>query len=79
MSTYCDTPCIYNVSTKFIDWIDRPDVSDVCVVGVPHEFNGEAPMSFVVLSQSAVQRIKMDPEASNIKALLIKASPSTSA
>ncbi|KAJ7288509.1 amp dependent CoA ligase [Mycena rebaudengoi] len=42
--------------------LNHPDVSDVCVVGVPNETSGEAPMAFVVLTESAMKRAKVDPE-----------------
>jgi len=41
--------------------LDHPDVSDVCVVGIPDEYNGELPFAFVVLSAEAVGRIKGSP------------------
>lgn len=31
--------------------LDHPLVADVCVVGVPHSFNGEVPFAFVVLTE----------------------------
>ena len=48
--------------------LDHPDVSDVCVVGIPDEYSGELPFAFVVLSAEAVQRAKASPaEAEGIK------------
>ncbi|KAH9834980.1 amp dependent CoA ligase [Rhodofomes roseus] len=53
--------------------LDHPDVSDVCVVGIPDEYNGELPFAFVVLSAEAIQRIKEFPaEAESIRAAVMK-------
>lgn len=53
--------------------LNHPDVADCCVVGIPHEYSGEAPLAFVVLSHVAQARVKANPaEANAIKAALIK-------
>jgi acyl-CoA synthetase (AMP-forming)/AMP-acid ligase II len=33
--------------------LDHPDVSDACVVGIPHEYSGEVPLAFVVISSGS--------------------------
>ncbi|KZT09094.1 amp dependent CoA ligase [Laetiporus sulphureus 93-53] len=51
--------------------LDHPDVSDVCVVGIPDEYSGEVPLAFVVPSSRAVERMEKDQaEIANIKASL---------
>ena len=53
--------------------LDHPDVADACVVGVAHEYRGEAPVAFVVLSTSAQEKLKQNPQcASETKARLMK-------
>jgi acyl-coenzyme A synthetase/AMP-(fatty) acid ligase len=53
--------------------LDHPDCVDVAVVGVPHEYSGEVPLAFVVISADALMRIKRDPgEESRIKQSLKK-------
>ncbi|KAI0943151.1 hypothetical protein AcV7_002378 [Taiwanofungus camphoratus] len=53
--------------------LDHPDVSDVCVVGVPDDYSGELPLAFVVPSLAALERIQKDPaEADKIRAALAK-------
>ncbi|CCM00619.1 uncharacterized protein FIBRA_02655 [Fibroporia radiculosa] len=53
--------------------LDHPDVSDVCVVGIPDEYSGEAPLAFVVPTASAIERMKSEPsEGGRIKAALMK-------
>jgi len=42
--------------------LDHQYVADVCVVGVPDEFNGEVPMAFVVQSSKAKQLTKTGPQ-----------------
>jgi len=46
-------------------------VSDVCVVGVPDEYNGEVPLAFVVPSAGAIGRIKRG-EGELVKAHIAK-------
>ncbi|KAJ7175464.1 phenylacetyl-CoA ligase [Mycena filopes] len=41
--------------------LDHPDISDVCVVGVPDEYSGEVPLAFVVLTVDAANRVKRNP------------------
>ncbi|KAJ6624199.1 phenylacetyl-CoA ligase [Mycena sp. CBHHK59/15] len=53
--------------------VANPDVVDCCVVPVPHEFSGEIPKAYVVLSKEALERIHQNPEESeNIKTALIE-------
>ncbi|KAF8128314.1 phenylacetyl-CoA ligase [Mycena galopus ATCC 62051] len=42
--------------------LNHPDVSDVCVMGVPDDFSGEVPRAFVVLTEVAASKAKTDPE-----------------
>ena len=42
--------------------LNNPFVSDVCVVGVPDEYNGEVPLAFVVPSAEANALIKRGEE-----------------
>ncbi|KAH9829669.1 amp dependent CoA ligase [Rhodofomes roseus] len=42
--------------------LDHPDVTDVCVVGLPDEYSGEVPLAFIVPTPAAVERIKKDPQ-----------------
>ena len=46
-------------------------VSDVCVVGVPDEYNGEVPFAFVAPSAEASERIKRG-EGEFVKARIAK-------
>jgi 4-coumarate--CoA ligase len=41
--------------------LDHPDVSDVCVVGIPDEFSGELPLAFIVPTVSAEKAIAANP------------------
>ncbi|KAF7365573.1 hypothetical protein MVEN_00430700 [Mycena venus] len=51
----------------------NPDVADCCVVPVPHEFSGEIPKAYIVLSKAAAERVSRDPEeGEKIKSALIQ-------
>jgi len=53
--------------------LDHPDVSDVCVVGIPDDYSGELPLAFIVPSAPALDRMKQDPaEGHKIKASIMK-------
>ncbi|KAJ6517906.1 acetyl-CoA synthetase-like protein [Mycena vitilis] len=53
--------------------VANPNIADCCVVGVPHEFSGEVPKAYAVLSKDAWERIRLDPEEGNrIKMFLIE-------
>ena len=53
--------------------LDHPDVSDVCVVGLPDDFSGELPLAFVVLSADAQKRVSDSPDnATRTRAALEK-------
>ncbi|KZT64334.1 acetyl-CoA synthetase-like protein [Daedalea quercina L-15889] len=53
--------------------LDHPDVSDVCVVGIPDDYSGELPFAFIVPSLEAVQRVKASPsEADRIREAVMK-------
>lgn len=53
--------------------LDHPDVDDVCVVGIPDEFSGEVPLSFVVLKKHVEKRISEDAASrEDLKRLLMK-------
>lgn len=53
--------------------LDHPDVSDVCVVSLLDDFNGDLPLAFVVPTADAKERMSKDPaEAGKIKAAIIK-------
>ena len=69
------TCCTYPVAPPELEGhiLELKDVSDVCVVGKPDEYSGEAPFAFIVPSADALERIKKDPaEAERIKAAVIK-------
>ncbi|KAF7346112.1 hypothetical protein MSAN_01837900 [Mycena sanguinolenta] len=50
--------------------LNHPDVSDVCVLGIPDEYSGEVPRAYVVLTEAASGKAKLDPEP--IKASIAK-------
>jgi 4-coumarate--CoA ligase len=53
--------------------VDHPEVADVCVVGIPDDFNGEVPFAFIVVEAKAAKRIKEDPPGiEKLKATLMK-------
>lgn len=55
--------------------LDHPDVTDVCVVGLPDEYSGEVPLAFVVPTAAAVERMKKDPgEETRTKESIMKVS-----
>ncbi|KAJ7643428.1 phenylacetyl-CoA ligase, partial [Mycena polygramma] len=45
--------------------VANANITDCCVVGVPHEFSGEVPKAYVVVSKDALERIRLDPEEGN--------------
>ncbi|KAF7346113.1 hypothetical protein MSAN_01838000 [Mycena sanguinolenta] len=51
--------------------LNHPDVSDVCVLGIPDDYSGEVPRAYVVLTEAASSKAKLDPEP--IKASIVKA------
>ena len=56
--------------------LDHPDVSDVCVVSLVDDFNGDLPLAYVVPTAAAQERIARDPtEAVRIKADIVKVRP----
>lgn len=56
--------------------LDHPDVTDVCVVGLPDEYSGEVPLAFVVPTTAAVERMKKDPgEETRTKESIMKVCP----
>jgi len=53
--------------------LDHPDVTDVCVVGLPDEYSGEVPLAFIVPTTAAVARMKKDDqEEARIKLSIMK-------
>ncbi|KZT08184.1 amp dependent CoA ligase [Laetiporus sulphureus 93-53] len=53
--------------------LEHPDISDVCVVGLPDDYSGELPLAFIALNPIAIERVQQDPrEADKIKDAIIK-------
>jgi 4-coumarate--CoA ligase len=52
--------------------LEHPDVSECCVVPIPHEFSGEVPKAYIVLSAKARQRIVSASEEIQLKDNLLK-------
>ena len=53
--------------------VEHPFVSDVCVVGIPHEFHGELPFAFIVPEKKTATLIAKYPEEeAKLKAILAK-------
>ena len=48
----------------------HPDVSVVCVIGIPDDFSGELPLASAMPSPAAAARIKQDPVA--VRVILMK-------
>ena len=51
--------------------LDHPFVSDVCVVGVPDEYSGELPFTFIVPDPKAAEMIEKG-ESAKVKAVISK-------
>lgn len=52
---------------------EHPFVLDVCVVGIPHEFNGELPFAFVVPEKKTAALIAKYPgEEAKLKGIIAK-------
>ncbi|KAF9474049.1 acetyl-CoA synthetase-like protein [Pholiota conissans] len=45
--------------------LSHPDITEACVVGIPDDYNGEAPLAFVVLTSVAAQCVARDPHMAN--------------
>ncbi|KAI0772849.1 acetyl-CoA synthetase-like protein [Trametes elegans] len=53
--------------------LDHPDVSDVCVLGIPDQYSGELPFAFVVPSASAQERLARNPaEVNRVRAGILQ-------
>ncbi|KNZ82078.1 putative 4-coumarate--CoA ligase 3 [Termitomyces sp. J132] len=53
--------------------LDHADVAAACVVGIPDDYSGEVPLAFVVLTATALRRVREMPNAANeIKTSIIK-------
>ncbi|KAJ7087682.1 phenylacetyl-CoA ligase [Mycena belliarum] len=53
--------------------VTNENITDCCVVPVPHDFSGQVPRAYAVLSKDALERIERDPEErERIRAVLIE-------
>ncbi|KAF8187778.1 hypothetical protein BJ912DRAFT_419164 [Pholiota molesta] len=45
--------------------LSHPNIAEACVIGIPNDYNGEAPLAFVVLTPVAAQCVACDPSMVN--------------